>query len=142
MWYHRLPDKTLTRMICTPKGDCMYVLCGRKEKGARGNIFVSAKYSYAYVHMASLSKNRSVAPQNHQNISEAKYFSNSRKQCVYALVEIFLHSEFFTHAWTKSFGMNKRLSARSEKEKKPRVRTKKLPFAPGLSVCAYHTNGR
>ena len=36
----------------------------------------------------------------------------------------------------------KRLSARSEKEKKPRVRTKKLPFAPGLPVCAYHTNGR
>ena len=57
---------------------------------------------------------------------------------VYALVEIFLHSEFFTHAWTKSFGMNKRLSARPENEKKPRVRTKKLPFVPGLSVCASH----
>ena len=64
---------TLTRIICTQRGDCMYVLCGRKEKGARGNSFVSANYSYAYVHTASLSKNRSVAPQNHQNISEAKY---------------------------------------------------------------------
>ena len=58
----------------------MYVLCGRKEKGARGNSFVSANYSYAYVHTASLSKNRSVAPQNHQKISEAKYFGNSRDQ--------------------------------------------------------------
>ena len=53
---------------------------------------------------------------------------------VYALVKIFLHSEIFTHAWTKSFGMKERPSARSEKEKKPRVRTKKFPFAPGLSA--------
>ena len=63
---------------------------------------------------------------------------------VYALVEIFLHSEIFTHAWTKSFGMNKRPSARSEKERGRRVRTKKelrsYP-SPGLSVYAYHTNG-
>ena len=45
---------TLRRMISTQKGDCMYVLCGRKEEGARGNSFLSAKYSYAYVHTASL----------------------------------------------------------------------------------------
>ena len=44
------------------------------------NSFLSAKYSYAYVHTASLSSNRSVAPQNHQNISEAKYFGNPREQ--------------------------------------------------------------
>ena len=52
----------------------MYVLCGRKGKGARGNSFVSANYSYAYVHTASLSKNRSVAPQSHQNIFRGEIF--------------------------------------------------------------------
>ena len=56
------------------------VLCERKEVGARVNSFLSAKYSYAYVHTASLSSNRSVAPQNHQNVSKAKYFGNSREQ--------------------------------------------------------------
>ena len=72
---------TLRHMISTQKGDCMlYVLCGIKEEGARGNSFLSAKYSCAYVHTASRSENRSVAPQNHQNISEAKYFSKSREQ--------------------------------------------------------------
>ena len=71
---------TLRRITSTQKGDCMYVLCGRKEDGARGNSFLSAKYSYAYVHTASLSKTRSVAPQNHQTISEAKHFSNSCEQ--------------------------------------------------------------
>ena len=38
--------------------------------------------------------------------------------------------------------MDKRASARSKKGKGRRVRTKKLPFTPGLSVYAYHTNGR
>ena len=71
---------TLGRMTSTQKGDCMYVLCGRKEEGARVNSFLSAKYLYAYVHTASLSKNRSGAFQNHQNISEAKYFGTSREQ--------------------------------------------------------------
>ena len=72
---------TLRRMTSTQTGDCMYVHITWKGNSARGNSFVSANYSYAYVHTASLSKNRSsVAPQNHQNISEAKYFSNSRKQ--------------------------------------------------------------
>ena len=44
----------------------------KKGKGRKCNSFLSAKYSYAYAHSASLSENRSVAPQNHQNISEAK----------------------------------------------------------------------
>ena len=65
--------------------------------------------------------------------------------CVYLLGCMRLLKSFYIPSFLrtlKSFGMNKRLSARSENEKNPRVRTKKFPFALGLSVCAYHTNGR
>ena len=52
----------------------------RKEEGARGHIFLTAKYSYAYVHIRHLSENRSGHPQYYQNISEAKYIGTSREQ--------------------------------------------------------------
>ena len=51
------------------------------RKSARGGtVFLTAKYSYAYVHTASVSENRNGASQNNQNISEAKYFVTSREQ--------------------------------------------------------------
>ena len=72
LWYHCLPDHSQAHDFYQ-KGDCMYELLGRKEEGACVKNFLSAKNSYAHVPMSSLSENRSVAPQNHQNISEAKY---------------------------------------------------------------------
>jgi len=46
---------TPRRMITTQKGDYLYV-CERKNEWARGHSFLTAKYSYAYVHKASLSE--------------------------------------------------------------------------------------
>ena len=66
-------------MNFTQKGDCMCVLRGRKEWGARVNSFFEC-HVFIHIRAYGLSSNRSVAPQNHQNISKAKYFGNSREQ--------------------------------------------------------------
>ena len=68
-------------------------------------------------------------------------FHTNLYNSVYAWSEIVLHLEFL-HTFERRAQMDKSVSARSEKEKRQRVRTKKLPFTPGLAVYAYHTTGR
>ena len=65
---------------------CTYV-CERKQC-ARGHSFLTAKYSYAYVHTPSLSENRNGASQNNQNISEVKCLDTSREQ-----FRVFVHPQ-------------------------------------------------
>ena len=71
--------------------------------------------------------------------SKFNYKTKRPHNRVHALVQILLHSDVFIHAWTKSFGMNKRAFAKSEKKKGRRVRTKKLPFcAWTVRLCLPH----
>ena len=79
LWYHRLPNNSHAHDLYS-KRRLMYVLRGRKREQGVKALWVRTVHTHTCIHTASLSKNRSVAPQNHQNISDVKYFSNARKQ--------------------------------------------------------------